>query len=266
MYDTAKTKVSLGVLIEVNEALRAYRRDFVLVGGWAPYFITKSHFDHCGSIDIDLVFEPRVFRRYESIREIITALGFAATVSPFRFERSVTEDLKVELDFLSEEEALEEMPKNFVNVQEDLNAVIIPGSSVALRSNFEVEATGTLSDGSDLSSRLKVADLAAMTALKGHALGRPRKLEKDCYDLYAVCGFTNGDPSKSSAQFALQLRSSRILPRDKRFVSDALERVGAYFGTQNSRGPLAVSRFYGMDPSRQVDSYARVSAFLRGVQ
>jgi hypothetical protein len=190
-----------------------------------------------------LVFGPRVFRRYESITEIIAALGFAATASPFRFERMVTEDLRIELDFLSEEEALEAILRDFVNVQENLSAVIIPGSSIALRSNSEAEAMGTLPDGSDLSSRLKVADLLAMTALRGHALGRPGKLEKDCYDLYATCGFTDGGPSKSSALFASQLRSGRVLPRDKSFVSEALERDSAYFRTQGSRGPLAVSRF-----------------------
>lgn len=68
MYDTRKTRVSLGALVELNEALRAYRRDFVLVGGWVPYFITKPHFDHCGSIDIDLVFGPKVFRKTEHQR------------------------------------------------------------------------------------------------------------------------------------------------------------------------------------------------------
>jgi len=58
LYDTNRTQISLGVLIEVNEALRQYRDSFVLAGGWAPYFITKGYFDHCGSIDIDLVPQP----------------------------------------------------------------------------------------------------------------------------------------------------------------------------------------------------------------
>lgn len=122
----------LGVLVELNEALRAYRRDFVLVGGWAPYFITKPHFDHCGSIDIDLVFGSKYLRKYESIRDVIGALGFVPTDNPFRFSREVNENPTVELDFLSEEEALKAIPPGFVRVQEDLSAVIIPGSSVAL--------------------------------------------------------------------------------------------------------------------------------------
>ena len=113
---------------------------------------------------------------------------------------------------------------------------------------------------------MRVADLLAMTALKGHALGRPRKLEKDRYDLYAICGFTDGDPSKSAAQFASKFRSGRISSKDRRFVSEALERIGAYFRTQNSRGPVAVSRFYEVNPTRQTDLDQRVSTFLQGVQ
>jgi hypothetical protein len=266
MYDTRKTKASLGVLVELNEALRAYRRDFVLVGGWAPYFITRPHFDHCGSVDIDLMFGPKVLRQYESVRDIIETLGFVPTVNPFRFSREVNKELTVELDFLSEEKALRAIPPGFVTVQDNLSAVIIPGSSVALRSSFEAEVTGTLPDGSELSSGVRVADLLAMTALKGQALGRPRKLEKDCYDLYAICGFTDGDPSKSAAQFTSKFRTGRISSKDKKFVSEALERIGAYFRTQNSRGPVAVSRFYGIDLARQTDSYRRVSTFLQSVQ
>ena len=70
MYDTNKTQISLGVLIEVNEALRQYRDSFVLAGGWAPHFITKGYFDHCGSIDIDLVLKLNILGRYESILSI----------------------------------------------------------------------------------------------------------------------------------------------------------------------------------------------------
>ncbi len=56
------------------------------------------------------------------------------------------------------------------------------------------------------------------------------------------------------------------MPGDRSFVNEALERMGAYFKTQDSRDPLAVSRFYGVDPARQTDSYTRVNAFLKGVQ
>jgi hypothetical protein len=252
-------------MIELNEALRAYRRDFVLVGGWAPYFITKPDFDHCGSLDIDLVFGPKVLEKYESIREVIGTLGFSPTHNPFRFEKEASEGPTVELDILSEEGALRVIPEGFVKVQRDLSAVIIPGSSVALRSNFVAEVTGTLPDGSELSSKIRVADLLAMTALKGHALGRPRKLEKDSYDVYAMLGYTRGGPLKSAAQFNSRFRSGKISSKDRGFVTEALERIGTYFRTENSRGPVAVSRFYGISSARQTDSYQRVNTFLQSV-
>lgn len=266
MYDTNKTQVSLGVLIEVNEALRQYRDSFVLAGGWAPYFLTQGYFDHCGSIDIDLVLKPKILRRYESIRDSITSLGFRPTSNPFRFEKEVSEDVAVELDFLSEPEALKNIPKEHVQVQEDLNAVIIPGSSIVFKFNFDAEASGRLTDGSELSTDVRVGDTVSMVSMKGHALGRPLKLEKDCYDVYAICGFTRGNPTNSAEEFRTKLRKEQTTRKEKDFVEQALNRIRAYFRSENGRGPNAVSRFYGLDEGRRVDSYRRISAFLQNVQ
>jgi len=266
LYDTNKTQISLGVLIEVNEALRQYRDSFVLAGGWAPYFITKGYFDHCGSIDIDLVLKPRILRRYGSICESIRNLGFNTTPNPFKIVKEAAEDVSVELDFLSEPEALENIPQEFVRVQEGLDAVIIPGSSIVFKFNFEIEASGRLTDGSELSTNMKVGDIVSVVGMKGHALGRPLKLEKDCYDVYAICGFTGGNPTKSAEEFSRNLTKEPTARTEKDFVEQALKRIGAYFRSENGRGPIAVSRFYGMNESRRVDSYRRVSAFLQDVQ
>jgi len=195
LYDAERTLVSLGVLIEATEALRQYRDSFILAGGWAPYFITKGHFDHCGSIDIDLVLKPSILRRYESIRDLITGIGFRSTSNPFTFEKEVAGGINVELDLLSEPEALDNIPRQYVRVQEGLNAVIIPGSSIAFTFSFEEKVSGILIDGSELSADVRVADIVSMVSMKGNALGRPRKLEKDCYDLYAMCGFAGGSPA-----------------------------------------------------------------------
>jgi len=101
MYDTNRTKVSLGILVELNEALRQYHGSYVVAGGWAPYFITRGHFDHCGSLDIDLVLKPQVLTRYETISTIITNMGFKSTTSPFKFKKDVSANFSIELDFLS---------------------------------------------------------------------------------------------------------------------------------------------------------------------
>jgi len=266
LYDTNKTQISLGALIEINEALRQYRDSFVLAGGWAPYFITKRYFDHCGSIDIDLVLKPKILRRYESIRNSITGIGFRPTSNPFTFEKEVTENVSVELHFLSEPEALEIIPQEYIKVQEDLGAVIIPGSSIVFKFSFEAEASGRLIDGSELSTKVKVGNIVSMVGMKGHALGRPLKLEKDCYDVYAICGFTGGSPTKSAEEFTKRFKEEHTTKRERDFLEQALKRIRAYFRSGNGRGPIAVSRFYGMDEGRRVDAYRRVSGFLKNVQ
>lgn len=264
MYDTKNTSVSLGVLVELNEGLRQYRDSYVLAGGWAPYFITRGHFDHCGSLDVDLVLRAEIFHKYETMVEVITAMSFLPTENPFKFKRNITADFGIELDFLSEPEALTSIPQKFTKVQKDLTAVIIRGSSLAFRFNFEAKFSGKLLDGSEVSTQIKVADIVSMIGLKGHALGRILKLEKDCYDLYAICGFTGGNPAKAADEFRLRFKPENM--KEKRFVEEALKRIGDYFRSENGRGPLAVSRFYGTDEARRVDSYQRLNAFLRNVQ
>lgn len=264
MYDTDKTKVSMGVMIEINEALRQYRDSFILAGGWAPYFLTRRYFDHCGSMDIDMIVRPRILRKYETIRNSVTSIGFKATPNPFRFERKIGE-LTIELDFLSEPEALDKIPKEYVRVQEDLAAVIVPGCTIAFKFNFETNASGKLTDGSELSTRIRVADIVSMAGMKGHALGRPLKLEKDCYDLYAICGFTRGTPAESAREYDRRIRGTRLVRKEKSFLEQALARIVDYFPSENGRGPIAVSRFFGIDEGRKVDSYQRVSTFLGSV-
>jgi len=83
--------------------------------------------------------------------------------------------------------------------------LIIPGSSLVFTFNFEAEAQGKLTNGSELSAKVKVADIVSIIGLKGHALGRPLKLEKDCYDVYAIRGFTGGSPMASADKFTRKL-------------------------------------------------------------
>jgi len=264
LYDTKNTRISLGILVELNEGLREYRDSYVLVGGWAPYFITRGHFDHCGSLDIDLVLRPEIFRKYETILGVVTAMSFLPTANPFKFKRNITAAFGIELDFLTEPEALTSFPQEFTKIQDDLTAVIIPGSSLAFQFSFEAEFSGKLLDGSELSTQMKVADIVSMVGLKGHALGRILKLEKDCYDLYAICGFTAGNPTKAADEFRLRFKPGNV--NEETFIEEALRRIGDYFRSENGRGPLAVSRFYGTDEARRVDSYQRLNTFLKSVQ
>lgn len=92
------------------------------------------------------------------------------------------------------------------------------------------------------------------------------KLEKDCYDVYVVCGFTGGNLAKSAREFTRRFSKKSTSKREKDFVFEALKRIQNYFSSRTSRGPIAVSRFYGIDEGRQTDSYQRVARFLGIVQ
>jgi hypothetical protein len=131
MYEHDATETSKGALIELCRALRQYRSNMVLAGGWAPYFLVKGYFDHCGSLDIDFVLKPKVVERYENIKQILERLGYKPTGSIFRFERIITSlkssvSYRVEVDFLTEPEGAEKLPGEWLaSVQKDLKACII---------------------------------------------------------------------------------------------------------------------------------------------
>ena len=266
LYDPAKTDVSKGALVQLALALRAYRKDMVLAGGWAPYFLTLGHFEHCGSMDIDLVLRPSVMVRYERIREIVVeALRYKASDKEFRFEKQLEDGkgtpFRVELDFLSEPKAAQEA--GLVKVQEGLEAALIPGCSIAFDFNYEQEVKGTIPDGGDATEIIQVADIVGSLTMKGLALGRAAKLEKDSYDIYAVAGFHRGSPAQAAAKFNQNI-SKKSNGQTPNVTATALGRIYKAFETQNSYGSQAVARFMTSDVS--LDVRERVKAFRENVE
>jgi len=266
LYDTNQTEASKGALVELALALELYRNDFVLAGGWAPYLLTQGYMEHCGSIDIDLVLRPSIMVRYESIRDLITSLEYEPTRNPFRFERELRAldgtPFTMHLDLLTEPEAkkhVEGLPK----VQEDLQAVLIPGCSIVFTFNYSTTLRGTLPTGGKGSADIRASDVVGTLTMKGLALGRPRKLEKDSYDIYTVAGFHGGHPNRAASRFKRLIQSFRtgaMPPVTRR----ALNRIREGFASPNSYAALAVSRF--MEEDISVDASERVSAFLTQVE
>jgi len=85
-YHPSITSASKSVLLELMTILKSYRDSLVLIGGWVPYFILERHkpkeidFMHIGSIDIDLVIDPRVIdeEKYETITRALLNKGYKA--------------------------------------------------------------------------------------------------------------------------------------------------------------------------------------------
>jgi len=266
MYDTNQTEASKGALVELALALGLYSDDAVLVGGWAPFLLTQGYTEHCGSIDIDLVLRPSIMVRYEPIRNIVMNLKYEPTENPFRFERGLKAlngtPFTLHLDFLTEPRAKKHV-RELLRVQEDLQAVFIPGCSIVLTYNYSTYLKGTLPSGGLGSADIRVSDIVGTLTMKGLALGRPLKLEKDSYDIYTVAGFHLGHPIKAASHFN-QLTKTIGKGKTPAATRRALGKIKEGFASRNSYAALAVSRFMEKDVS--VDASERVSAFISKIE
>ena len=266
MYDTRLTNASKGALVELCMSLNQYKREFVLAGGWPPYFLARKYFDHCGSVDIDLVLKPRIMRRYSGIREIVEKLGYRESPNPFRFSRELlTTDgrpFEMKLDFLTEPEAV--MGLDFLTeVQEDLRACLIRGISVVFELNYEENVSAALPmNRGEAEVSLRVADVAGSLITKGLAL--PRLKDKDSYDIYAVAGFHERSPEGAAKAYRRILRKSHS-SRYRPVVSESLGNIRNAFGSSTRYGCVAVSRFIGSNGRTRTDAFQRVSTFLQSI-
>lgn len=265
MYDRNLTEASRSALVELCSALNTYRGDFVLAGGWAPYFLTKDYFNHCGSKDIDLVLRPSIMVRYESIRKTVGRLGYQETPNPFRFEKKVVSSLdkkeyRIGVDFLTEPKAAK---KAFplIKVQEDLTACLIEGSSIVFKFYYEMEIEGTLPNNGKIVTAINIADIVGSLTMKGLAL--PRLIDKDSYDIYAITGFYGGNPAKAAKSYVNSVRKAKLTTKEKSIIQFSMSRINQAFKSMDSYGVFAVSRFIGTNINSDV--YLRVSTFLKNV-
>lgn len=265
MYDRNQTEASKSALVELSSALHTYGNDFVLAGGWTPYFLTKDYFDHCGSKDIDLVLKPSIMVKYESIRKTVERLGYHETPNPFRFEKNVVSPLdkkehRIDVDFLTEPEAAKKaLP--FIKVQKDLTACLIPGSSIVFKFQHENEIQGTLPRDGKITVAINISNIVGALTLKGLAL--PRLIDKDSYDIYAMTGFHGGNPTKASEIYLDHIKKAKLSTGEKDILQLSLSRINQAFGTIDSYGVFAVTRFVETDISSDV--YMRTSTFLKEV-
>jgi len=241
MYSREITDTSKSALLELGLALHTYRNDIVLSGGWAPYFITENYFEHCGSVDIDLVLKTTIMPRYESIRKIVTDLGYVEE-NHFRFERKIKSPVdkklySIHIDFLCDKC---ELGYHF-RVQPDLEAFMFEGADIAFDFNFEKEIETTLPENGIDSTIFRVLDLAGSIILKGQALGG-RKNSKDPYDIFALTHY-HGGPEQAARYFNENF-SRKGISREKRdLAGNSLAVIQRKFRDGISAGSFDVETF-----------------------
>lgn len=265
MYDRNLTEASKSALAELCSALTIYKNDFVLAGGWVPYFLTRNYFDHCGSKDIDLVLRPTIMTKYESIKQIIKELGYKETPNPFRYEKKVISPLDkkeytINLDFLTEPKAAKQIIP-LIKVQEDLTACLIEGSSIVFKFKYENEIEATLPNNGKISVNVNTANIVGALTMKGLAL--PRLNDKDSYDIYAITGYYKGNPKEAAKEYMDHLRKTKLTKKETATIRLSLDIISKAFKTLDSYGVHSVSRFIGTNID--ADVYARTNAFLKNV-
>jgi len=268
MYSPSVADASKSVLVEVLRCLGSYGRYLVLAGGWAPYFILEKfgEGEHCGSVDIDLVLDPKLIdkKMYATIVETIGKRGYRPSPdNPFTFYRVVRSSFdgkehEIEVDFLTEPEEAKRLHPQFLHIQKDLQAVVMPGCSVVFSHNFKHTIKGALPGGGMTSVSANVADVVGSLTMKGLAL-EGRYKEKDSYDIYSMVKFFGGGPVGA----ARQVKKHLTTPVIKR----AMHLMREKFKTQRSEGPFQVARFMapldaGERDRIQADAYITAKEFF----
>src|SRR6266571_5005383 len=198
-YSSDDVKACLRVLLELLTYLKPYEKHIVLIGGWAPYFLTQrttGETPHQGSLDIDLALNPTSIpdKAYETILEILHQRGYeprrnakgdlvpASYIRTFIDEDNHTHTIQV--DLMSPEYDGTDSSHRHQHVQDILAR---KGRGVDLAFDFPVEKRleGYLPNKVKKAATLRIANLVACFTMKATTF-RSRGKEKDAYDLYMV--------------------------------------------------------------------------------
>jgi len=264
-YHPAITNASKSVLLELMTILKSYRDSLVLIGGWVPYFlleINKSKavdFTHIGSIDIDLVIDPKVIdeEKYETITRMLLSRDYKLSKEIlYQFERTVKSEIDgkeytVLVDFLTPQPPKGKgSSRRHRQIQSDLRARNLPGGDIALQLNQKIPLTGILPGNGETKVEFKMADLTSFLTLKGIAFGE-RYQEKDAYDIYVLCDYYKEGP----ISVAEEIRPKK----NAKIVKMGLNAIRQRFRDINAEGPSWVANFLAIADAKEKEDMKRRS-------
>jgi hypothetical protein len=271
-YGERDVRAARSVLIELGQALGAWRSAFVIVGGAVPWLLLpKARPKHVGTLDIDLDLNPSALAEgeYATLVRTLEGKGYERgkeDLQPFQLRRWVKLDdggpIGVLVDLL--------MPRGETGDRNDEKLVAglrvqgADGGEVALSHCVARKIDGAMPDGRPNQVELLVATIPALLAMKGHALvGRDKK--KDPYDIYFSVRNFEGGPQALAAECAELM--------DDAAARAGFERIAGKFRHRDDFGPVSVRLFLEasaalgeMTPEQvQTDAFMQVSTLLRGL-
>ncbi len=248
-YDRSTGDISKSVLLEVFALLKEYKENFVLVGGWAPYFLLEKYkseevkFEHIGSIDIDIALDfkgiPGLDEVYESIRQKLERNGYGVRRSrdnqpvPHSFEKEI-QGTVVHVDFLASEYGGTGKHHRHQRIQ-DILAIKARGIDIAFENNEKFEIEGVLPSGAKYKTEIKVSGSVALLTMKAIAFERDISRTKDAYDIYSLLKYYKEGVSSVIAEAKPYLKHKLVI--------EAMEKLSFLFSVLDSVGHISLADF-----------------------
>jgi hypothetical protein len=246
VYTKEQVEVSYRALNELSEAFnrdKTLQKNFILTGGWAPYFITLGKFDHTGSRDIDIVLSLELMKTYPSIEKLLTEKLEYKQTGPFEFVRTDGE-VTFEAHFLCEPEHIHNNSSTY-RIQRGVSPVIISGCSIAFKDNFVQKLRAT---------EILVSGPVASISLKAHAFDNNGNRIKDPYDIYSIMVSVENIDS----------RLSKWASKNP-FVAESIELLRKAFESETSEGPAGAAEYLIEAPTERAAYAARVFTAVNSI-
>ena len=279
VYDSKTVKISMSILLEVSALLKEYRDNFVLVGGWAPYFLLKRYkpkeaeFQHIGSIDIDIAFDlkemPDIDEVYESIRQKLERNGYRIRKSkvgqliPHSFEKEI-QGMIVHVDLLASEYGGTGKWHRHQRIQ-DILARKVKGLDIAFQDNEKFEIEGHLPNEARYKLQVRVSGVVAVLTMKAIAFNTDITRTKDAYDMYSVLRYYKNGVDSVVDEVKPYLKH--------KLVKEAIVNLSSLFSTIDSVGIVGLANFILPEARKSEDwefyrrdAFESVQKFLKGLK
>lgn len=271
-YEARITASVKRVLVELGQVLGAYKGKFAIIGGNVPWLqIPNAETAHIGSIDVDLVLDPKALAdgQYAGLVETLLGADYrqSADHKVFQLVREVPgkdgePPVTIVVDFLMPQNV--PLKKNKPPLVPNFAVIPASGADMALRFNDLIAVEAEMPKGGRNEVELSVATIPAFLVMKGFALdGRDK--EKDAYDVYySIRNYPGGiEALAEDCQPLLKFE----------MAMEGFAKIASKFRDRDFTGPVSVRRFAteqgildGRDGEEwQTDAYGQINAFLKAI-
>lgn len=271
-YEARINEAVKRVLVELGQVLGAYKGKFAIIGGNVPWLqLPDAETAHIGSIDVDLLLDPKALAggQYAGLVETLLGADYrqSADHKEFQLIREVPgkegePPVIIVVDFLMPGNAV--VKKNKPRLVPNFAVIPASGADMALKFNDLIQLEAEMPKGGRNVVEMSVATIPALLVMKGFALdGRDK--EKDAYDVYySIRNYPGGIDALAEACRPLMKFDTAM---------EGFAHIASKFQDRNFTGPASVRRFAteqgildGRDGEEwQTDAYGQINAFLKAI-